>query len=55
MIGRPLYSIAMYEKVKRFTIAFENGLLFISTEIDVDDENLISKLQDILGKLGNIL
>ena len=55
LIGKPIYAMAMYEQVKRFTIAFDNGLLFISTETDIDGESLVSRLQDILGKFNKIL
>lgn len=55
MIGKPIYAMAMYEQVKRFTIAFDNILLFISAEIEVDNENLVLKLHDVLVKFNKIL
>ena len=48
-IGKGKYAIAEYEKIKRITIPFEDKkIIFLTTEIDVDHNKLIKKIQDII-------
>ena len=44
-IGKPIYALAVYEKVKRMTIEVDdNFIIFISTEIDCESEKVLSQL-----------
>lgn len=46
-IGNPIYSMTMYQLVKRITMEISpNLLLFLSTEIPCEHEKLILKLLD---------
>jgi len=43
-IGFPVYSATKYQKVYRLTIPFEDGILGLSTEPDIDIEKLVAKV-----------
>ena len=46
-MGFPLYSVTKYQKVYRVTLPFEDGVLGISTEPDIDIEKLVTKIFEI--------
>ena len=46
-MGFPLYSVTKYQKVYRVTLPFQDGVLGISTEPDVDIEELVVKIFEI--------
>ena len=46
-IGNPIYSITMYELVKRIIMELKDGsILLISTELEIDHEKLLLDLMD---------
>ena len=46
-IGNPIYSITMYELVKRMIIELKDGsILLLSTELEVDHEKLLLNLME---------
>ena len=48
-IGLPKYALAEYEKIKRFTFYLtQNKLLIISTELTVDSNLLITKVNQLI-------
>jgi len=48
-IGKGKYALAEYEKIKRITIPIDkNYLLYLTTEINVDHDKLISDIFNIL-------
>jgi len=48
-IGKGKYAVAEYEKIKRITIPFEDKkIIYLTTEIDVDHNKLIEKIQNII-------
>ena len=49
-LGNPFYAMAMYEKTKRFTIPIEDGLICISTEIDIDNDDMIYRALNEIKK-----
>jgi len=50
-IGKPKYSMTMYEKIKQFSIPINNNdLLLISTESDSDHEKLINDVLNLISK-----
>ena len=54
-IGKPIYSVTMYQMVKRITIEISPGLLLIvSTEIECEQEKLILKLIDFKETIRKI-
>src|ERR687883_84264 len=47
-IGRGKYVLAEYEKVKRITMPLgQNHLLYITTEVQVDHDNIIRKILEL--------
>lgn len=49
-LGDPFYAMAMYEKTKRFTLPIKDGLVCISTEIDIDNDDMISRALNEIQK-----
>ena len=48
-IGEPKYALAEYEKIKRFTFYLtQNKLLIISTELTVDSNLIITKVNQLI-------
>jgi len=48
-IGEPKYALAEYEKIKRFTFYLtQNKILIISTELTVDSNVLITKVNQLI-------
>ena len=55
-IGRPIYALAMYEKVKRITLGIDDDfIILLSVEIDCEHDKLISQLIDFKKKIHDIL
>jgi len=55
-IGNPIYSLTMYETVKRIVIELKDGLIvLISTELEVDHEKLLLKLTDYRDSLQGLM
>ena len=55
-IGNPMYSLTMYETVKRIVMKLKDGsILLISTELEIDHERLLIKLMDYSDSLTNKL
>ncbi|AFS81357.1 hypothetical protein NKOR_07480 [Candidatus Nitrosopumilus koreensis AR1] len=50
-IGDAFYAMAMYEQTKRFTMKMGKGLLCISTEIDVDNDEIVMKVLNETSKV----
>ena len=47
-IGRPVFALAKYEKIFRITMSIEGaGLVLISTELDIDMNELVEKVLKI--------
>jgi len=47
-IGNPVFALAKYEKICRITVSIEGaGLILVSTEIDVDMNNIVEKILKI--------
>lgn len=47
-VGKAKYSMTEYEKIKRFTFYIdEDKLVLVTTEPDMDQTNLISKIQEL--------
>jgi hypothetical protein len=50
-LGKPIFALAKYEKVYRVTIPIKGaGLILISTELDVDVNQIIDKILKIKNK-----
>jgi hypothetical protein len=50
-MGRPIYSVTMYENVKRATIPFgKDLLLLVSFEKNQDESQIMAKILDILNQ-----
>ncbi|WP_297466072.1 hypothetical protein [Nitrosarchaeum sp.] len=49
-IGDPFYAMAMFEKIKRFTFPINNGVLCISTEIEVENDKIVASMLDEIKK-----
>ncbi|QLH07624.1 hypothetical protein C5F50_11500 [Nitrosopumilus ureiphilus] len=50
-IGRPIFALAKYEKIFRITIPIGGaGLILISTELDVDVNEIVDKILKIKNK-----
>lgn len=50
-IGKPIFALAKYEKIFRITIPIEEaGLILISTELDVDVNEIVNKILKIKDK-----
>lgn len=50
-IGEGKYAFAEYAKIKRITIPFDkNHLIFLTTEVDIDHDDLISNILDLINK-----
>ena len=48
-IGEGKYALVEYEKIKRITIPFDrNHLVFLTTEVDIDHNVLISNILDLI-------
>jgi len=46
-MGNPIYSVTMYEMVKRITAMLKNGsLLLLSAEIEVDHEKILLEVMN---------
>ena len=55
-IGRPIYALAMYEKVKRITIEVDDDfLILISTEIDCEHDKVLSQLLEFKKQIKDII
>jgi len=55
-IGRPYYSITMYEMVKIFTVEVVEGMiLLLSADVECDYENIILGLTNLKPKIKEIL
>ena len=55
-IGNPIYSITMYEMVKRIMMKLKDGsLLLLSTELEIDHERLLLKLMDYRNSITDQL
>ena len=51
-IGRPIYTLTMYSKVKRITIQIaENLILLMSTDIESDHERILLRILDFKKKI----
>jgi len=51
-IGRPLYTLTMYEKVKRITMQIdENTILLMSTDIESEHEKILLRILDFKKKI----
>lgn len=51
-IGNPIYSITMYELVKRIMIETKNGsLVLLSTELEIDHEKVLLELMNYKDSL----
>lgn len=49
-IGRPKYSLTVYEKIKQFSIPLNNNdILLISAELDGEHEKLIEKTLNLIN------
>lgn len=49
-IGRPKYSLTVYEKIKQFSIPLNNNdILLISAELDGEHEKLIEKTLSLIN------
>ena len=47
-MGNPMYSVTMYEQVKRITRELKDGsLVLLSTELEVNHEKILLELMDI--------
>lgn len=50
-IGEGKYALAEYEKIKRITMPFDkNHLVFLTTEIDIDHNALISDILELIKR-----
>jgi hypothetical protein len=50
-IGKPKYSMTMYEKIKQFSIPITNNdILLISTEPDTEHEKLIENVLALINE-----
>ena len=48
-VGTPKYSMAEYEKIKRLTFYLnDNDILLVSTEVNVDHDEIIKQIQKII-------
>jgi hypothetical protein len=47
-IGKEEFSITKYEKVIRFTIPFENNLLLLSADTDIDYAKIVTEILKII-------
>ena len=53
-IGEPKFAMAQYGKINRITIPFENdGIILVTTELDVDIEKLVDEILDIRNRFFN--
>jgi len=51
-IGRPIYTVTMYEKVKRITMQIaENVILLMSTDIESEHEKILLRILDFKKKI----
>ena len=56
IIGGQIYSMSMFSYIKRFTMRVgERSLLLITTEIEVENEELLLKLLDLKNEIHEIL
>ncbi len=50
-IGTPIFALAKYEKIYRITISIKGaGLILISTELDIDVNEIVEKVLKIKNK-----
>ena len=50
-IGNPIFALAKYEKIFRITIPIQGaGLILISTELDIDVNEIVNKILKIKNK-----
>ncbi len=50
-IGEPKFAMAQYDKVNRITISLDNyGIILVTTEIDVDVNQLVDGIIDIRAR-----
>ena len=50
-IGKPIFALAKYEKIFRITIPIRGaGLILVSTELDVDVNDIVDKILKIKNK-----
>ena len=50
-LGNPIFALAKYEKVYRVTIPIKGaGLILISTELDVDVNQVVDKILNVKNK-----
>ena len=50
-IGKPIFALAKYEKIYRITIPVGGAaLILISTELDIDVNNIVDKILEIKDK-----
>jgi len=53
-IGRPIYTLTMYAKVKRITIQIaEDVLLLMSTDIECEHEKILLRIFDFKKKIND--
>lgn len=53
-IGRPIYSLTMYVKVKRITIQIaENVILLMSTDIESEHEKILLRILDLKKEIND--
>ena len=51
-IGRPIYSLTMYAKIKRITVQIaENVILLMSTDIESEHEKILLRILDFKKKI----
>ena len=54
-IGKPVFALSKYEKIFRITMAIEGaGLILVSTELDIDMNEMVEKILKIETNTGNL-
>jgi len=53
-IGRPIYSLTMYAKIKRITVQIaENVILLMSTDIESEHEKILLRILDLKKEIND--